>query len=63
MKPTLSFLFVICLFTTTLNAQFELIPSGTGATLYDVDFPSDQVGFAVGDSGVVLKTIDGGNSW
>jgi len=33
------------------------------ATLRDIQFIGTQVGFAVGDHGLVLKTTDGGNSW
>ncbi len=29
----------------------------------DVDFPSDQIGYIVGNAGSILKTTDGGNHW
>jgi len=38
--------------------------SGTGVTLYSVHFPVDaQTGYAVGWSGTILKTTDGGANW
>jgi len=34
-----------------------------GGTIQDFFFPSDSVGYAVGDNGTVMKTIDQGTSW
>lgn len=43
------------------------ISTGTTQTIYDIDFASPSTGFAVGGekfvSNVILKTIDGGQSW
>lgn len=39
------------------------LPVTGDATLHDVQFPSAQVGIAVGDHGSVWKTIDGGATW
>ena len=44
-------------------AQWTKIPSGTTTNLKDVHFPSDSVGYAVGDYGLVLKSNDTGNTW
>src|SRR5262245_60027729 len=33
------------------------------ATLYAVQFLDGDVGYAAGDDGVILKTIDGGKRW
>jgi photosystem II stability/assembly factor-like uncharacterized protein len=33
------------------------------STLYALDFPTPQIGYAVGQSGAVLKSTDGGESW
>jgi len=44
-------------------AQWTQIPSGTIADLKDVHFPSNSVGYAVGNYGIVLKSIDAGNTW
>ena len=65
MKQVKNFLLVLiagCL-SISMHAQWELIPSGTSATLYDVQFPSTSTGYIVGDSGIIMKTIDGGDSW
>lgn len=44
-------------------AQWTQIPSGTITDLKDVHFPSNSVGYAVGNYGIVLKSIDTGNTW
>lgn len=44
--------------TDWVTAQYT-----TGANLYDVYFHDYLTGYAVGDDGVLLKTIDGGVSW
>jgi photosystem II stability/assembly factor-like uncharacterized protein len=31
--------------------------------MYAIDFPSANIGFAVGDNGKVMKTINGGSTW
>lgn len=37
--------------------------TGTGTSLYDVDFVSDEAGWAVGATGTILHTDDGGATW
>jgi photosystem II stability/assembly factor-like uncharacterized protein len=39
------------------------LPSGTTAELYDVDFVNAETGWAVGEQGTVLSTVDGGRTW
>jgi len=39
------------------------IQSLTNVHLFGVDFLNSNLGFAVGDSGVILKTTDGGDNW
>jgi photosystem II stability/assembly factor-like uncharacterized protein len=39
------------------------IKSSTSAQLYDVDFVNEKDGWVVGDSGVILRSTDGGESW
>jgi len=34
-----------------------------GNTLVASDFTSDSVGYAVGENGTIVKTIDAGSSW
>ena len=45
------------------SAQWLPQPSGTSLTLLGVRFVDSQNGYAVGQSGLVLKTSDGGDSW
>jgi photosystem II stability/assembly factor-like uncharacterized protein len=44
-------------------AQWTQIPSGTTVNLKDVHFPTNSIGYAVGDSGIVLKTTNNGSTW
>jgi photosystem II stability/assembly factor-like uncharacterized protein len=42
---------------------WEIVPSGTTEELNSVFFYDYEVGFAVGNSGIVLKSIDSGKTW
>jgi len=56
----------LCLLTFDTTAQFvDLSYQGnnTSQSFSAVHFMSQDSGFVVGDSGLVLKTIDAGNSW
>ncbi|MCW3102039.1 MAG: Por secretion system C-terminal sorting protein [Bacteroidetes bacterium] len=44
-------------------SQWNLVPSGTSENLVDICFPTDSIGYAVSDSGTVLKTTDQGTTW
>lgn len=44
-------------------AQWQIKNSSTNQDLRGMHFISPTIGFAVGDNGVILKTIDGGNNW
>jgi photosystem II stability/assembly factor-like uncharacterized protein len=49
---------------TTDRGQSWSNPNTTiGGTLYDVYFPTSLVGYAVGNSGAVYKTVNGGTNW
>lgn len=66
MKNHLRFLFFslfVFALTTSSFAQWVAQTSGTTATLRGVRAVSDNVAWAVGASGVVLKTVNGGTSW
>jgi photosystem II stability/assembly factor-like uncharacterized protein len=65
MKKTLLFAFVLFTGTfTTLNAQtWTAQTSGTSAGLSSVHFSSPTKGWAVGSSGVIIHTNDGGTTW
>ncbi|MFK7925655.1 MAG: YCF48-related protein [Bacteroidia bacterium] len=47
----------------SLNAQFVVQNSGTQASLADVRFYDPMLGIIVGDTGTILRTIDGGDNW
>ena len=55
--------------TSPHQPDWALVHGGTRApgaiapTLHDIAIGRDGSGFAVGQEGVILKTIDGGNSW
>ena len=42
---------------------WELQPSGTTGRLSGIYFVDDNTGWTVGQSGIILKTIDAGTSW
>lgn len=39
------------------------IPTGTTNKLRAIDFPTENVGYIVGDDSTILKTLDGGATW
>jgi len=54
----------LSLLGSLLAAGWTELNSGTAADLYAVHFPEGtHVGYAVGDSGAILKTTDGGDTW
>ena len=55
-----SFIFFNCL---AQQHGWEIIPSGTTQELNSIFFYDYEVGFAVGDSGTVIKSIDSGKTW
>ena len=71
-KIILQLILLFILAGVNLNAQnWESLESGTGFILFDISFAPDQseIGYAGGmqytydADGIVIKTIDGGNSW
>ncbi|MGO8684768.1 MAG: WD40/YVTN/BNR-like repeat-containing protein [Thermoleophilia bacterium] len=48
---------------TSGGAIWTAQTSGTTATLYGVSFADDAHGWAVGDNGTIVATVDGGMSW
>ena len=66
MKLKALFIFtMISLFTTSLFAQpgWQTMNSGVSVDLNSIFFLDENNGFAVGESGTVLKTTNGGTSW
>jgi photosystem II stability/assembly factor-like uncharacterized protein len=52
-----------CFFLNNSNAQWSLKTSGINSSLYSVHFANNNLGFAVGETGIILKTTNGGNNW
>jgi Photosynthesis system II assembly factor YCF48 len=46
-----------------LENKWETKSSGVDADLFDIKFPSADVGWVVGQKGTILRTSDGGNTW
>lgn len=65
MQHTLLFLsIIIIVFGQSSFSQFQWVnPKPQGNTLLAVDFPSPSTGFAAGECGTIMKTIDGGYTW
>ena len=53
------------LHSTSGGSSWSAEPSGTAryATLQDITFLNEDLGWAVGYAGAILRTIDGGNTW
>ena len=67
MKKLLFFssLLTVFLLCQTIFAQSVWVAqnSGTSMNLNSVDFFNDQIGVAVGDTGTILRTANGGTTW
>ncbi len=68
MKTTLkicTFLIFLSLLSDTASAidYWIRVPTPTTRWLYRCDFPDTLNGWAVGDSGTIVHTSDGGNTW
>jgi len=66
-KIRFKFLFILALFFTAssiLQAQdWNQQTSGTGENLHDIFFINQDIGWVVGNDGVIRKTLDGGDTW
>ncbi len=50
--------------TLFCHAQtWTILDSGTDNTLYTINFIDDQIGYAVGAAGTIIKTTNGGDDW
>lgn len=57
---------IIILISCTVSAQinFEIVYSAPkGCVLHDIAFADSNNGFVVGQKGLILKTVNGGNTW
>jgi photosystem II stability/assembly factor-like uncharacterized protein len=59
-KYVISFVLLVVI---SINGQWIQLQSGTTLNLNSVFFLNDKTGWVCGDSGIVLKTSDGGMSW
>ena len=48
--------------TSNSGVSWKAIDAGTDFALFSIDFASDKVGWIVGQEGLILKTIDGGET-
>lgn len=64
MKQSLRFTLLFLFLLPTLSyAQWTPLSSGTTRNLHDVFFVDRQTGWVSADSGLILRTTDGGASW
>lgn len=63
MKKILLFILILSSFHSSLSAQWISQNSGITHNLYDIEFLNDNTGWAVGDGGIIVKTINGGKNW
>jgi len=50
-------------YTSVLDTKWEIQNEEHNNILYGTDFINDQTGWVVGEDGIILHTIDGGDSW
>jgi photosystem II stability/assembly factor-like uncharacterized protein len=55
--------FFISIVFINASAQWVHLSPGTSADFWSVYFTGSKTGYAAGDSGIILKTIDGGTTW
>ena len=48
---------------TDARGNWVTVPSGVDADLFDISSPVPNVGWAVGQTGLALRTTDGGETW
>jgi photosystem II stability/assembly factor-like uncharacterized protein len=63
MKNIALLITMICTGMFVSAQNWNQIPSNTLNNLNAIDFPSTNVGYIVGDSSLILKTTDGGQTW
>lgn len=49
--------------STDAGLTWSSVNSNTNNPLNDIEFPTSEIGYAVGNSGTILKSTDGGSSW
>jgi photosystem II stability/assembly factor-like uncharacterized protein len=56
-------LLLIMSFINSINAQWQILNSGTDLNLKGVFFIDNEKGWAVGSEGIILYTANGGDNW
>ncbi len=59
----LTFLFIILIFVSTANAQWQKVDVDTEASFRGLDVVSENVIWTSGTGGTVIRSIDGGKNW
>ncbi len=59
----LAFLFTVIISISSANAQWQKYDAGTDASFRGLDVVSENVVWASGTGGTVIRTIDGGKKW
>lgn len=55
--------FLLLFLSPALQAQWNILPSGTSQRLNAICFPAPDTGFIAGENGTLLRTTDGGQHW
>jgi len=63
MKNILFLVILNSLYLSQSLAQWTQLSSGTNNTLNEIFFPALDTGFVAGNSGTLLRTVDGGITW
>lgn len=66
MKKVLLYIYLIFsffIFNSFPQSSWEIISLGTNIELSSIYFSNYEVGYACGDSGIVIKSIDSGKTW
>ena len=63
MRRSIFILLITLSCTDTTQAQWGQLPPNTGKDLHAIYFINESLGFVVGDSGIILRTSNGGGSW
>ncbi len=63
MIPKILAFFILTSSFNFSQPEWQQLNSGTNNYLYDLYFISESTGWVIGDSGIILKTTNGGSSW
>ncbi len=63
MRPWIVTAFCFFLYSLQLSAQWQIEKNSENHWLFGADFVNGTTGWAVGDSGIIIKTTDAGLNW